>query len=253
MEEKIKSIFAGRNEIPLFAVDTGSRNWGVNNEASDYDVKGFYIRSKAQLFDFRYEAKKITVNPEGLDFTCYDFNGFLGLISDNSPTAFEMLRSDLIYLNEIGDFSKFKQEVIEYFDLQALANGFVGYGKGNLKTMEKAKEVDYKMAFLALRPLLYAELLKNDKLPENSMDRLLTQIGKQHPLQGIAMNFMARKKTGMEKDILPSDEAASLLETIRDFAEELEIVKIDKSSQERIDKFLEDYSYDFKSTFYNMK
>ena len=66
MEKEIVKILKGiekKNNIKiLFAVESGSRAWGMESENSDYDVRFVYYRNKNKYLNLNLPAEVLTAN-----------------------------------------------------------------------------------------------------------------------------------------------------------------------------------------------
>lgn len=247
----IKDVFQDYEETLLFATDVGSRSLGVANGNSDYDGKGFHIRSKKQLFDFTYRPNKISKLSENLDFISFDIDHFFELLNNNNPSAFDMVRSDSILVNELPSQDDFRENVIKYFDFPSLAKGFYGHAKGNVMSL-KIDTMDYKMSYLAIRPLLTCELLNKEELPSYSFESLLNQSGIENPLSNIGRDFIERKKQGLEKSILPKDEAIYIKELLSNSLSNINVDMKRKADMLPMEKYLKEFNYSLKTIFYGL-
>jgi len=74
MRNEIENLFKGKEEIPLFYIESGSRLWGIESPDSDFDLRGFHLQSKNQYFDFKKHRNLIEVMDGDFDFVSYDID-----------------------------------------------------------------------------------------------------------------------------------------------------------------------------------
>ena len=118
MTAEIKTLFETRSEIPLFYIESGSRLWGIASPDSDFDVRGFHLKSKAEYFDFRKTRDLIEIMDGDFDFVSYDLDKMFGLLAKSNPTVFEWIRAHIVYWNALPDFDNFQKELIEKTEVE---------------------------------------------------------------------------------------------------------------------------------------
>ena len=110
MTEKIPEIISQiehEHDIKLlFAVESGSRVWGMDSPDSDYDIRGVFV-SKNPLTRssvFLRDSKSITIDgftsDRKYDWVFWDITTFLRLLKNNNPTAVDWIISDICYIGE---------------------------------------------------------------------------------------------------------------------------------------------------------
>ena len=251
MRQEIDKLFKDIEEIPLFYIESGSRLWGIASPDSDYDVRGFHLQSKRQYFDFKKHRDIIEVMDGDFDFVSYDIDKMFGLLVKSNPTVFEWVRANIVYFNELPDWTTFQQDVIINFDFKALFHHYISLAKGNINLMETGKKFTYKTAFYCIRGLLSADLANRQIIPELLIDDLFKQFNNENEVLKIAKDSLERKKQHAEKeDVLESDKQ-KILTAIKDFTGQLEIKAPDSSNnRQRLESVLTDYSFNLKTSFY---
>ena len=93
------------SEFPiLFAVESGSRAWGIESVNSDYDVRFVYYRPREEylkLFNVGKDTQELMdydVDPPQ-DFVGWDIFKYLRLLGNSNPSAIEWLHSSIIYID----------------------------------------------------------------------------------------------------------------------------------------------------------
>jgi len=251
MRQEIDKLFKVIEEIPLFYIESGSRLWGIASPDSDYDVRGFHLQSKRQYFDFKKHRDIIEVMDGDFDFVSYDIDKMFGLLVKSNPTVFEWVRANIVYFNELPDWTTFQQDVITNFDFKALFHHYISLAKGNINLMETGKKFTYKTAFYCIRGLLSADLTNRQIIPELLIDDLFKQFNNDNEVLKIAKDSLERKKQHAEKEEVLESDKQKILTAIKDFTGQLEIKAPDSSNnRQRLESVLKDYSFNLKTSFY---
>lgn len=97
----------------LFAVEAGSRAWGLDNKHSDYDVRFVYRRdATSYLLPFRRHKDHVTIS-QSVDAHGWDLDKMVRLLGKSNPGLYEWVMSGVTYRdhkllrtlrNHIGDF-----------------------------------------------------------------------------------------------------------------------------------------------------
>ena len=251
MKQEIDKIFNSIEEKPLFYIESGSRLWGIASPDSDYDVRGFHIKSKQQYYDFRKHRDIIEVMDGDFDFVSYDIDKMFGLLAKSNPTVFEWVRADLIYLNTLPDWKIFQQQVVSNFDFKSLFHHYLSLAKGNISLMETGRKFTYKTAFYCIRGLLSAELASKKIVPALLISDLFNQFNDNNAVLIIAKESLERKREKKEKEEVQESDKATILFAIKDYTLLLEKNVLEKSNNPlELEKVLRDYSFNLKTHFY---
>ena len=102
VEEIIKSIEEEHNVTVIFAVESGSRVWGMDSVDSDYDIRGLYISNDPLERGKRYfNTKTLTIDgftdDRLYDWVFWEVTSFLKLLQTNNSTAIDWIMSDICY------------------------------------------------------------------------------------------------------------------------------------------------------------
>ena len=116
--EKLGEIEKKENVKVLYAVESGSRAWGVESPDSDYDVRFIYVRPMADYL--RLDEPKDVIEwqlDEVLDINGWDLQKTLRLLYKSNPTLYEWINSPICYIKT--DFTeKIKPIMNEYFSVK---------------------------------------------------------------------------------------------------------------------------------------
>jgi predicted nucleotidyltransferase len=251
MRQQIDNLFKDIDEKPLFYIESGSRLWGIASPDSDFDVRGFHLQSKRQYFDFTKHRDIIEVMDGDFDFVSYDIDKMFGLLVKSNPTVFEWIRANIVYFNELPDWTTFQQDVITNFDFKALFHHYISLAKGNINLMETGKKFTYKTAFYCIRGLLSADLATKQIIPELLIDDLFKQFDQENDVSKIAKDSLERKKQQTEKEEVLESDKQKILTVIKNFTGELEVKAPDSSNnRQKLESVLADYSFNLKTKYY---
>ena len=140
MADKIPALLAkieAENKIKiLFAVESGSRVWGMDSPDSDFDIRGIFISTDpiARNNVFLKSDRSITIDgfteDRVYDWVFWDVTTFLRLVKNNNPTAIDWMLSDICYTGE-EELLKVRQLFLEKCDL----NYYLVHHYGLIKSM----------------------------------------------------------------------------------------------------------------------
>lgn len=151
----------------LFAVENGSRAWGLNSSDSDFDVRFVFVRPLHEYINLRRRKDVITrtFNNDKIDMVGFDIFKFLTLLSKSNPTCIEWLMSDIVYYGEQPT------ELINWaknnFNPTSLYWHYNSMGKNNYKKyIQSNNDVNCKRYIYSVRGILNARFIKMfNKLP----------------------------------------------------------------------------------------
>jgi predicted nucleotidyltransferase len=151
----------------ILKVEVGSRNWGYANESSDYDTKSVSLPDK-NLYYSKFEGVgKIAENTDNINIAFY-LDHFMGVVSASNQMPFEMVRSTIIYQNDLFENIP---ELLTHFCPQKLYYQYLGFGLTRLQTPSNIKSLLH-----STRALLTAKVLLENTLPETNIIKLLNQV-----------------------------------------------------------------------------
>jgi len=217
MKQKIadllKKLEKERNITILFAVENGSRAWGMESEDSDYDVRFVFYRPLKNYITLNKPDEVITVafdenlEPHDVQGSLVDMSGFdifkyLKLLATSNPTTIEWLNSPIVYL---GDNNiSLKDHVATNFSPEKLFYHYFSLFKSSYKIdINGKKEITYKKYLYAMRGLLNAlYVLKFDKIPPLLMRETVKAMQSDMPAEVITKlnEVIDIKSKGLEKE-----------------------------------------------------
>lgn len=153
MTDKIPQILAAIEQEHhikiIFAVESGSRVWGLDSPDSDYDIRGVYIELDVlERNDFLTSSKNKSIDgftqDRLYDWVFWDIRSFLKFINNNNSTSIDWVMSNLCYVGN-NQLEIIRERFSKYFD----TNMYLLHHYGLLKSMyekfvnplRKSKEV----------------------------------------------------------------------------------------------------------------
>lgn len=105
----------------LFAVEGGSRAYGLESDQSDYDVRFVYVQRlewylQVDRFIAETRPKDTIVIKDGVfDYHGWELKKTLGLVGRSNPQFYEWLGSSLIYQKDDAAYGLLQTTALEYF------------------------------------------------------------------------------------------------------------------------------------------
>lgn len=212
----LRTIEIRENIRILFAVESGSRAWGIESKDSDYDVRFVYIRPKDDYLKLNKMADVITDSynehmerapQEGclIDIEGFDIYKYLRMLSSSNPTAIEWLKSDVVYINE-GP-SELRQYIEQNANPVSLYHHYKSMCKQNyIKYIKSRNKLTYKKYLYAMRGLLNAKYVAiNHKIPNVYFIETINELLKSKEIPSTVLfqlrDIIKLKKQGNEKNI----------------------------------------------------
>lgn len=97
---KLKEIEKEFDIKILWAIDAGSRAWGIASKDSDFDIRFIYKRKIEDYIKLNKEADTIEIPIcDSLDIIGYDLEKVLRLLYKSNPTMYEWMNSPIKYID----------------------------------------------------------------------------------------------------------------------------------------------------------
>ncbi|MDO4222682.1 MAG: nucleotidyltransferase domain-containing protein [Acinetobacter sp.] len=248
--QHLTDLFAQREDIPLFYIESGSRLWGMASPDSDYDVRGFHLVAKSQYFDYRPYRDVIETMQGDFDFVSYDLDKMLNLLDKSNPTVIEWIRAELVYFNQCPDWHNFVQGFLPKIEYQTLYYHYLSLAKKHIDVIQTADNFTYKKVFYAIRGLFSAELALQQQLPALWIQDLFAQIEAQ-PLRQWAEQYLIIKQQQQERQCLAATEQVEILALLTQKIQQLAALECNiRPSQHERYPYLRDYAWHLKHHFY---
>lgn len=219
--EKVKDILNQLEEKHqiniIYAVEAGSRAWGIESEDSDYDIRFIFIYKDHKKYISLKQTKDVI---DGFsEDRIYDWQGFditkaLRLLSQMNPSVTEWVYSPIVYKN-VQDYNfniHASKLLIEQNRIFPLLYHYRSMAKSNFKAhIDKKENVKIKKYLYVIRPagmvewLLKCRKMSTNKLVEIDFNLVLNDL-KPHLKTDIYENIIEiirKKKTIKELDEEP--------------------------------------------------
>lgn len=225
ISDKLAEIEEKENVKILYAVESGSRAWGVASPDSDYDVRFIYVRSKEDYL--RLAEKRDVIEwqlDEVLDINGWDLKKTLIQFHKGNATLFEWANSPVVY-KVTNEWKELYESCKPYFSEKAALYHYYGTANSTFKQYLQDDEIKYKKYIYALRPLLACKYIEtNHTIPPVRFDDLLQQAFPKELSEEIEQMLVVKAKSD-EKDRNPK------MPVIHKYIEE-EIVRYEQLSKE---------------------
>ncbi len=196
----------------IFAVENGSRAWGMESKNSDYDIRFVYYRPIKEylvinpfesVISKSYDKKGNPMSQEGcyIDIEGFDIFKFGKMLASSNPTVIEWLVSNTIYYgNKSKVFMNYAKTQFKTISL------YYHYGsmcrQNYLKYIKTRNHITYKKYLYAMRGLINALYVKQfNKVPPIVFDDTINAVDIPWFIKTKLMNIIKMKKSGKEKDI----------------------------------------------------
>lgn len=184
MEQKIANLLKNIEKVHkvtiLFAVENGSRAWGMASADSDYDVRFVFYRPLDEYISLNKPDEVITtafdenlkpceIKGSLIDMCGFDIFKYLKLLASSNPTAIEWLNSPVVYF---GDNNiELKSYINTNFSQERLFHHYFSLFQNNYKLyIRDGKEITYKKYLYSMRGMLNAKYVYElDKIPPLKM------------------------------------------------------------------------------------
>lgn len=174
--DKLAEIEKNEKVKVLYAVESGSRAWGVESPDSDYDVRFVYVRRKEDYLSLQERRDVIEWQlDEVLDINGWDLRKTLVQFHKGNATLFEWANSPIVY-KTTDEWEKIYESCKSYFSEKVALYHYYGTANSTFKQYLQGDEVKYKKYIYALRPLLACKYIENNHtIPPVRFDDLLKQ------------------------------------------------------------------------------
>lgn len=171
IEAYLASLEYEQNIAVLGAWAAGSRAWGTDNRASDYDIRVVYVHPHSELTDDTQSIKltgdeldtvspKSAIEPGDVEFEGWDATYFVDLLCDSNPSALEALHSPVPY-RQHPVFTEMGEYMADHFHVIELGKQYRGMAENNYRryiTGERRTEAaTAKRTLTVIRTLMYAD------------------------------------------------------------------------------------------------
>lgn len=191
----------------LLAVESGSRAWGYASTTSDYDVRCIYYYPQERYLSIRPPRDTVEWELNDVfDITGWELRKTLGLTLKSNLTVYEWADSPIVYRKSPW-LPEFRQLIRRVLQPGLLASRYLGMAASTIHRYLEREEVPYKQYFYALRPLLAARWVLQERrpapVPFADLRHLLPD-----EMQEVTDELLALRNSSVEKASGPAHPAA---------------------------------------------
>jgi uncharacterized protein len=183
----------------LFAVETGSRAWGLDSPNSDYDVRFIYVRPTAWYLSIEDKSDQVKYQVQDFDFLGFDLKKALKLMSKSNPSIYEWLSSPVSYFTQFNALETLIHFAHLQFNQRASFLHYYHMAKQNRELFFRETPFQIKRLFYVLRPILCCEYIKKEgKQPLLVFEDLMNQVLTDSLLIHAMNDWIMMKKQGVK-------------------------------------------------------
>lgn len=203
--QKLNEIEKRENVKIIFAVESGSRAWGIQSLDSGYKVRFIYLRNlesylklKPEKKYIKYDSAKYIVNSSDWQLSKkLDINGVD--LQKADPIFFEWANSPIVYKTS-EQWEKIKEKTNDYFLLRREFFYYFNIAKSNYKLCLKKEVVKLKDFLYILYSILACKwITQGQSTPPMEFENLLDiRILQDNELKSIIPALIEMKRTSYE-------------------------------------------------------
>lgn len=203
IQDALAAIEKQKHVKILYAVESGSRAWGVESPDSDYDVRFIYVHPKEEYLKLQPVRDVIEWQLDDvLDINGWDLRKALQHFYKGNATLHEWCNSPIVY-KCTPEWVEISQIGCSYFSEKASMYHYYGTAKSTYENYLLQDDVKYKKYVYALRPLLACRYIENyHQIPPVLFDELKEKMLPESIAQSVEA-MLEIKKGSDEKDLLP--------------------------------------------------
>ena len=205
IDEKLHAIEEKEHVRILYAVESGSRAWGLASPDSDYDVRFLYVRPMEEYL--RLDSPRDVIEwqlDEVLDINGWDLRKALVQFQKGNATLFEWAGSPIAYRTSEA-WQEIYRAAQPYFSVKRAVHHYYGTARNTYLQYLQGEMVRYKKYFYALRPLLAARYIEEYREPAPVLFDALLKQELPAGLREAVRDVMAVKLVTDEKDEHPQN------------------------------------------------
>lgn len=169
IEDRLKNLAAERRVNIRYALESGSRAWGLASTDSDYDVRFIYQHPKDWYL--RLDRPKDMIGPllelEGeLDMAGWDLRKVMGHLVGSNAGVIEWLHSPTVYQLDEDFLNRLRTLATIYFQPAKVMAHYLGIARSAKQAGfdEARQDWNLKKFFYYVRPLLAADYVYRERI-----------------------------------------------------------------------------------------
>ncbi|WP_066367391.1 nucleotidyltransferase domain-containing protein [Neobacillus fumarioli] len=201
--EELKKVETEFEVKICYAVEAGSRAWGLSSKDSDYDVRFLYVHKKEWYLsiDEKRDVIEIPINNQ-LDISGWDVRKALRLFRKSNPPLMEWLHSRTIYDQAYSLVGKMKTIQNKVFSPKSSLHHYLQMAKRNNQDFLQKEHVKIKKYFYVLRPILACQWIEqHGTVPPVEFNILMEKLLPENLLKQAIHRLIVEKISGEELDL----------------------------------------------------
>lgn len=215
IQNLLQQIEKDNNIKIIFAIENGSRSWGMASKDSDFDVRFVFKRQLKDyitlnpvknVINFAFDEKLNPCDAQGslIDMSGFDIYKYLKLLLASNPTTIEWLNSPIVYY---GDNNlPLRAYMKENFNQERLFKHYFSLFRHNYwEFIQQAKAITYKKYLYSMRGLLNAlYVYEFDKIPPLDLRMTVEELKSLIPdnVYKKLQEVIEIKSQGLERDVI---------------------------------------------------
>lgn len=191
----------------LFAVESGSRLWGMSSEDSDYDVHLVFYYPIDRYLSIQKPKDTFTWMSGNriLDINGFDIYKYARLLLKSNPNMIDWTMSNVIYYGDKNKITPLIEFTKSDFNPFTLYNFYYSISENALKLIDKGNR-HYKKYLYVLRGLLNARwLVENKSLPSFDFEKVVNDLSLDEKLRNAILELLSKKRENSEKSEVLGD------------------------------------------------
>lgn len=215
IQNLLKQIEKDNDINIIFAIENGSRSWGMASKDSDFDVRFVFKRALndyitlnpvKNVINFAFDKDLNPCETQGslIYISGFDIYKYLKLLLASNPTTIEWLNSPVVYY---GDNNlPLREYMKENFNQERLFKHYFSLFRHNYwEFIQQAKAITYKKYLYSMRGLLNAiYVYEFDKIPPIDLRMTVEEIKALIPdnVYKKLQEVIEIKSQGLERDVI---------------------------------------------------
>lgn len=193
----------------LFAIENGSRAWGMESRDSDYDIRFVYRTALIDYIKLKQRKDVIQRNWENMgmefDIQGFDIFKFAKLLIKSNPNMIEWCQSPIVYWGEVNPVML--SWIQENYNPIGLYHGYRSLAWNNYtKYIASGKQVTYKKYLYVIRGIfnaLHVAIL--EEIPPMRLEDLRSNLTRFIPgsVSQLISTILEKKRSGEEREEIP--------------------------------------------------
>ena len=236
---KCEELEEENNFTILFAIESGSRLWGMESKDSDYDVHLVYYYPVEKYLKIQKPVDTFTwmSGDRVLDLNGFDIYKYAKLLLKSNPNMIDWTMSNIIYYGDKSQITEFIDFAKNSFNPFTLYQSYLGISLSAQKLIEKGKN-HYKKYLYILRGILNAQwIFEKGTLPPFLFEKVTKELTLPSEIKEAILQLLEKKRLASENSAV-QEELAIILPFIDD-----NIVKKEENLMKLVKRRAEEKDY----------